>query len=351
MPFKRETDDMGWLPSLLGGLWHGLRGVARAALYGLTLLALLTLLLLWWTSRPVSLKERTVLVIAPQGALMEQVRSSPRERLIQQLQGRGGAEPSLPQWLRALDRAAEDPHIGSVLLRLDGLGAAGLAQQRELAAAVLRFRASGKKVVVWSTQYSQRAYYIAAHADEVYLHPMGAVQVAGYGRLRNYYRDALDRAGLQVQLVRAGEFKNAAEPFVANGPSQETQQSDAALQQALWGVYHEGVEKARRLPAGQLHKLIESLPDSLSAAGGDPARWALDNKLIDGLMTPDALRTLMLDRGTRDEANKSFRQISLAAYLERWPEATQGDGVAVVVAEGEIVSTKAGPACSTSRTT
>ena len=108
--------------------------------------------------------------------------------------------------------------------------------------------------------YDQRAYFLAAHADEIYLHPMGAVLIEGYGRRRNYYRDALDRLGVAVNVVRAGRYKNALETFVANGPSPETQEADTALYQGLWDQYVEAVEKARRLPSGHLRALIEGLP-------------------------------------------------------------------------------------------
>ena len=94
----------------------------------------------------------------------------------------------------------------------------GFATLREVAAALDRFKASGKKVVA-GLGYDQRQYYIAAHADELYMHPQGTVYITGFGSLRNYYREALDKLGVEVNLVRAGTFKSAGEPFIANEPS------------------------------------------------------------------------------------------------------------------------------------
>jgi protease IV len=333
----RPPEASGCLPRLWGAFGAVLGAVARWVGWLLAWALLLGAVALWWASRPPPLQARTVLVIAPQGPLVEQPRTDTREALLARVQGtRPSTALPLQDLLRALEHAAQDPDISSVLLRLDGLSGGGLALQREAAAALLRFRASGKKVLAWAQDYDQRAWYIAAHADEVYLSPMGSVQIRGYGRWRNYYRDALDRLGVQVQLVRAGDYKNAAEPWVANAPSPQTQASDAALQQALWRQYQAGAEKARRWPAGHLDRLIDSLPDSLAALGGDPARWALDHKLVDGLMTPDALRKLLVDRGVQDETLKSFRQIRLDAYLQRLPEPSDDDAVALVVAEGTI---------------
>lgn len=335
---RHASEAPGCLPRLLGVVGALLRGVARAVGVLLAWAVLGVALAVWWASRPPALDNRTVLVIQPRGPLVEQPHTDPRQLLRARWSGQAPEQPlPLPLLLQVLEHAAADARVSSVLLQLDGLSGGGLATQREVAAALLRFRASGKKVVAWAESYDQRAWYLAAHADEIYLSPMGSVQTPGYGRWRNYYRDALDRLGVRVQLVRAGTHKNAAEPLVANAPSAETQASDQALQEALWRQYQAGAEKARRWPAGHLSRLIDSLPASLQAVGGDPARWALDHQLVDGLMTPDALRKLLVDRGTLDERTQSFRQIDVWGYARHLPDHDDdADAVALVVAEGTI---------------
>lgn len=334
---KAQGDSRaGGLGSGVRSLWRGLRAVARGVQTLVWLMLLLAAGAIAWSLRPAPLQDRTVLVLRLEGALAERA-ADPLERGWQRLAGGGAPAPTVRAVLQVLDEAARDPDIASVLLQLDGLGGGGLAAQREVAAALTRFRASGKKVVAWGLTYDQRAYYIAAHADEVYLHPMGMVRIEGYGRQRNYYREALDRVGISVQVVRAGRFKNAAETLTAAAPSPETQESDLQLYRSLWATYQDGVEKARRLPAGHLQRMIDALPDNLVAADGDLARLALDARLVDGLMTPDALRTLLTDRGARDERRRSFRQIAWTDYLARLPSPREGDAVALVVVEGDIV--------------
>lgn len=338
MAWTQESRGVvGWLGALAGGVWRGLDGLRRLVLNLLFLLLLLALAIGWWSSRAAPLKERTVLVIDLDGAVVEQRSGSPRGALLGGVTGSTTREVPLRDVLQGLERAAQDPDITSVLLLTDGISGGGLPTQREIAAAMTRFRATGKKVVAWALQYDQRAYYLAAHADEVYLHPMGGVLIEGFGRYRNYYRDALDRLGVSANVVRAGAYKNAAEPFIANAPSPQTLESEGLLYQGLWQLYLEGVEKARRLPSGHVQRMIEGLPGNLEAAGGDLARLALDLKLVDGLMTPDALRTLLVDRGARDDKTKTFRQMALAEYLQRQKPSREGDAVAVVVAEGEII--------------
>ena len=298
--------------------------------------------LVWQIAKPPVLKDNTVLVLSLQGPLREQSVGDARSTLMAQLQGNPTRQTRLRDVLRALDAAAEDPKITSVLLDTDEFAGAGLASLREVAAAIERVKAAGKTVTAWANAYDQRQYYLAAHASEVFVHPMGGVLLEGLGRQRNYYKDSLDLLGVQAHVLRVGKFKNAGEPFFANKPSPESIESEAYVLDAVWRQYSEAVEKARKLPAHALDTTIEGLPASLVAVGGNPGKWTLERKLVDGLKTRDELRALLIERGEKDEESKSFRQVNLKTYLrtvkksptERDPKAP---GVAIVVAEGEIV--------------
>ncbi|MCK7497809.1 MAG: S49 family peptidase, partial [Comamonadaceae bacterium] len=136
------------------------------------------------------------------------------------------------------------------MLLLDDMEGAGLATLREVAAAIGRFRASGKPVIAWGSSLDQRRYFLAAHADQVLLHPYGRVVLQGFGGYRNYYRDALDAVGVTVNVFKVGRYKSAAEPFVQNEPSEEARRDEAALLGDLWAQYQSAIESARR-PAGR----------------------------------------------------------------------------------------------------
>lgn len=347
MMLSTDPPPRGFWATVFAGLWAGANALRRGLsnlLFGLLFMVLVAGAWGWavsaWNGR---LQEKTVLVLDLAGEVVEQRGASWADAAGRRASGAAPRAIVLRDVLRVLDHAGQDPDIASVLVLTDGASPGGLPTQRELAAALGRFRATGKKVVSWATRHDQRTYYIAAQADEVYLHPMGSVLIEGYGRHRNYYRDALDRLGVSAHVVRAGRFKNAAEPFFANAPSPETLESDGEMLRALWDLYTEGVEKARRLPAGQIARAIDELPGSLQAVGGDAARLALEGKLVDGLMTGDTLRTVLTERGAADEQRKSFRQISWRDYLARVPVSDAPAAVGVVVAEGEIVEGDAGP--------
>ena len=324
------------LAAVVRWIWRGLDR-ARRFVWNLAFLALiLGGAAAWWFSGPPALQDKTVLVLDLSGPLVEQFSGSSREAVLSQLQDGDRQQVRLRDVLAALETAAQDSRIASVLLLLEDLSGGGLQAQREVAAALERFKASGKPVVAWGTGYDQRQYYLAAHANEVYLHPMGSVMIQGYGRLRNYYRDALERLGVSANVVRVGKYKNAAEPYFASGPSKETEESDAALYNALWSLYTQGVEKARHLPAGAVAAAIEGLPASLQAVGGDAAQWSVQTKFVDGLKTRDEMRKWLIERGAEDAQHKSFRQVRFQDYVAQLKPVRGGDAVAVIVAEGEI---------------
>ncbi len=335
--------------SLIVRAFRGLTSVldgTRRLLLNLLLLALIAglLALVWQRFSKPGLQEKTTLVLDLNGSVVDQSRGgSARSQALAQLRGQGDAHTRLRDVLAVLDAAARDDNVSQMLLMLDGLGGTGLVSLREVAAGIERFKASGKKVVAWGSEFDQRQYYLAAHAHEVWLHPMGGVFIEGYGRYRSYYKEAFDRLGVSANVVRAGKFKNAAETFSASGPSPETVESDRALYGSLWASWLAGVEKARKLPSGTIVAGIEGLPGNLQSVGGDFAQFALKAKLADALKTRDEMRALLSERGAKDEKNKTFRQISMGEYLARVQPPKGGDAIGVIVAQGEIIDGRAGP--------
>jgi len=327
----------------IGALWRGLDATRR---FVLNLIFLVILIAFFWALFGGGLKPlapKTALVLDLKGELVEERAGSVRDSVVAGLAGNGRRLVRLPDVLKALDGAAKDSNVSEVLVLLDELDGGGLASVREIGAGIERVKAAGKRVVVWGGNFDQKRYLIAAHASEIYLHPMGMVLIEGFGRHRNYYRDALDKVGVTVNLMKVGTYKSFAEPFIGNGPSQAAQEADAFLYNGLWTAYTAEVEKARKLPAGSIAKGIDELPQRLQAANGNAAKVALDWKLIDGVKTRDEVRDMFIKRGAYDDRIKSFRQVSFGDYMARNPEKPFGDAVAVVVAAGDITEGTGGP--------
>ena len=225
-----------------GGLWWLLNGTRRVVL---NLLFLILLIALLWGlfSHGKGVQGQTTLVLDLQGELVEQFSGSARDQAMAQLRGENRSQTRLRDVLAVLDAAAKDDRIVQLFLDLDHMGGATPATLHELQAAIARFKESKKPVVAFANNYDQRSYYLAAQANEVYVHPMGSVVIEGFGRYRNYYKDALDRVGISANVMRVGTYKNFAEPYFANAPSQASIEAESYLFDELWARYQLEIEQ------------------------------------------------------------------------------------------------------------
>jgi len=315
--------------------------------FGFLLFLIMFMILLAGISSSSAVKpviDRTTLVVAPEGRLVEQYSTDPATRaLAKLLNDKDAEEIQLRDLVRAIDAAREDKKIERMMLRVDRLQPTGYASLREVAAALERFRASGKQIVAFGENLGQHQYLLAAQANEVYLDPMGGLLLEGLGRYRQYFRQALqEKLGVDVHVFRVGEFKSAVEPYVLDAASAEAKEADLFWMNDVWQRYLGDVAKARKLTPQQLAAGIDTLPEGIAAAGGDLAKFALQQKLVDGLKTREDVENLLIERGVADEdSDTGFRQVTLDGYLahldaQRATTLDKRAQIAVVVAEGEI---------------
>ena len=332
----------GLLRRLLGGFWRAVDATRRVVINLLFLLVVGLLAIALFAGTHLRLSDNTALVFILKGDLVEQYTGSAREAALTEALGGVEREVQLRDLVAVLDAASKEPKIVRAVLILDDLGSAGMAKLNEVVAALDRFRAAGKQVVAWGAQMSQGQYYLAAHADEVYLHPAGAILLTGFGGYRNYYRDVLDRLGVTVNVFRVGKYKSFVEPYVNNAPSREALEADSSWLNDAWSSYTKQIEQARKLAPGSIGRMVDDLPTRLVAAEGDPAKLALSEKLVDGLLTRDELRVLLTKRGAEDPDQKTFRQVSFQEYRSAVPDSgDRNSQVAVVVAQGDIIDGEA----------
>lgn len=329
------------------GLWNVMnftrRLIVNFIFFSLLLLFLLFVLAVIGAGGAKPLLDDTALVIEPTGPLVEQFSSDPGERAFKRALGdRDNDEVQLRDLLRALDAAKDDKRIERVVLKLDRLQGSGVASLREVARKLAEVKASGKEVIAYSETMDQKQYLLAAQASEIYLDPMGGLMLEGLGRYRQYYRQGLqDKLGVDVHLFKVGEYKSAAEPYVLDAASPQAKEADLFWMSDVWQRYLGDVAKARKLDAAKIAEGIDQLPAGIAAVQGDLAKYALQQKLIDGLKTAEEVGDLLAERGAADgDAQDGYRQIALDDYLthlnaKRSPVDPRPQ-VAVVVAEGEI---------------
>ncbi len=288
----------------------------------------------------------SVLVLKPEGQLVEQYSIDPAQRALAQLSGNKAEQVQLRDLVGAIDAAAKDKRISRILLLPDQLHAGGFAALREVGAALDRFRASGKPVIAWAANLDQGQYYLAAHADRVLLDPQGSLMLTGLANYRLFYKDLLDKLGVDVHLFRVGQFKSAAEPYILDHASPASKEADSYWMGGLWDEYLAEVAKLRKLDPAALRADIDDLPQTIASTRGDLARLALDEHLIDGTATRAELIAKLRAEGVPAAKNgHGFRAVDFVHYAADLPKA--GDlfapGVTVVVAEGEIAGGKRPP--------
>ncbi|MEM6935589.1 MAG: signal peptide peptidase SppA [Pseudomonadota bacterium] len=286
-----------------------------------------------------SIKDRSTLVLAPEGMVVEQYTTDATQRALGQLMDEELPETRMRDLLAAIDEASRDSRIDRMLIRTDYLWGIGPSQLQELKSAIGQFKDSGKPVIAYGYGMSQQQYYLAALADQVWLHPEGLVLLEGYGVYRNYYKDGLDKLAVDVHLFRVGEYKSAAEPFIRNDMSDYSREANRYWLDSLWDQYLTEVAAQRDLTPEKLARHVDEFGEDLRKAGGRASEAALAAGLVDRVGTEDELREYLLSDGVFDADIESFRQIDAETYLAAQNSFAlpQGDQVAVVVAQGAIV--------------
>src|SRR5579863_5617011 len=248
------------------------------------------------------------LVVDLQGDLVEQLSGEPGQRALDRLMGeKQQPQTRLRDVLAAIDKAKDDRRIRALVLETDGLESAALTELVDVARAVQEFKKTGKPVFAFGDGYDQNQYFLAAGADTVFIHPQGDVFLRGYGLYQPYFKDALDKLGVDWNVFRVGKYKSAVEPFMRNDMSPEAREDYTGVLGALSGDYQTEVTRARKLPGDALKNYVDGLPASLAAVDGDDAKLALQAKLVDRIAEPDQMQDAVAKVVGR--ANHGFRSV------------------------------------------
>ena len=321
--------------------WRGLDFLRRLTLNLVFFAVVIGVIFAVLYEKPVGVPQGSVLLVTLSGQISEEDDFNSQGTFASMVDG-SDSTIRLRDVTGALTLAAADKRIVAVHFRVQDLQKAGLASLREIGSAMDRVKAAGKKITVWSTGYSQAQYAVAAHANEVFVHPMGGVMLRGISGTRLYWGEALKNLGVTVHVYRAGEFKSAPEVFVRSSPSKESLEADRFWMKDVWRQYTANIESSRGLMPGAVDKMIATYPELLEKAQGDMSRVALDQSLIDSVYTSDEvvdiLRTRMGWKTAADEKLVDYR-----SYLDAVETAPSGKRIAVVTIEGEIKDGGDGP--------
>lgn len=327
---------------LFSALWRGANGLRKALHLLLLLFVFAVFLGAISGGTPPLLPQKAALVIQPAGSLVEQLAGNPYDRALAELLGEVQTQTLVQDVVDALDYARTDDRITAVHLELSSLGGGGLNKLQRIADALDAFRESGKTIVASADAYSQQGYYLAAHADELYMHPEGLVFMQGYGGYRNYYRDAIEHLRIDWNVFRVGTHKSFVEPYTRMDMSPEDRASRTNLINQFWAMYREDVVAARGLPIGAIDDYAQNMVAKVASVNGDLAVAARDNGLVDELLGRSELREKLKAYAGEDEDDEStYSAVGISEYLNQMrllhgPK-PEKQNVAIVVAAGEIL--------------
>ena len=319
----------------IGSIISGIRTLLGVVIFGFVLIAIAGM----FADDLQPIPDKGALYLAPTGFLVDQkAYADPLEKILSQGME---SETLVRDVVEAVDAAASDSRITHLLLDTDYMTGAGLSKLEEISSALLRFKESGKPIIAVADNFSQQQYYLAAHADEIMLNPLGGVLITGFSAYSSYYKEALDKLKIKMHIFRVGDYKSAVEPYMGNSMSTGVKEERRAIIDELWQFYGSQVENLRGLPTGAINDYTNNLHTKLRSANGDSALLAKQQGLVDQV----ASRTQMLKylNEVIPSTEGEFNSINLKGYLSHirreqiTSAAAKQHRIALVVAKGTMM--------------
>lgn len=245
----------------------------------------------------------------------------------------GNSEKSIGfnDMIQALESAKTDDDIKCIYINVSS-PKSGYATMTEVRNALLDFRKSGKKIIAYSEVYTQGAYYLASAADKVYLNPEGALEFKGLSSQVMFFKGALDKLGIEAQIIRVGNYKSAVEPFFTDKMSDKNREQVTAYLGGLYQTFLQGVSGTRKVTVEELHSIADDYKIQ-------KPQDAVDRKLVDGLRYKDqVLEELKALSGKKSKASLSSITINDYAKNVIYDKSESSKNkIAVIYANGDIM--------------
>lgn len=284
-----------------------------------------------------SIKPNTLLLLDLSGTIVERTSSNPFEDMVSELVSKEKTI-GLNDVLANIKKAANDDNISGIQLEA-GMVSAGYGTIEEIRNALIEFKKSGKFIYSFAPVYTQKAYYLASVADRIYMPPIGMLEFNGMSAETVYLKGALDKLGVEMQVVRHGKFKSAVEPYMLDKMSEASRLQTQTYVGAIWNNTLQKVADARNLTPDRLNAIADGAP-----IFSNP-QLLVDNGLIDGLRYKDEVIAELKDKlGVEDKDD--IKAVKISKYTKVYvPAKTKGiakDKIAVIYAEGEIDGSSSG---------
>jgi protease-4 len=245
-----------------------------------------------------------------------------------------------------LEKAKNDKNIKGIILRISNVNM-GLSSIDDLRNALNDFKKDGKFIISYAENYSMGTFYLSSVADKIYLYPEGMIDFRGLGTELMFFKNALDRLEIDVQVLRGrgNVFKGAVEPFILDKMSAENKLQIKKLLSDVWRNMTHNIKDSREISLEKLNEIADSLY-TYNAIG------CLNQNLVDGLIYEDQLDSI-IQNNIEGEYKKGTKSISFKKYLNKNKKnfiSRKKGNIAVVYATGEITSGKSTDASMGSKT-
>lgn len=291
----------------------------------LALVSLIGIIAIDSTEKPI--QENSILRLNLTGEMQERSDNNPFAKLM----GEESNAVSLEQAVTALKKAAVNDNIKGVYLEAGTLSAQPATVQ-ELRQALVNFKKSGKWIVSYADSYGKMGYYLSSVADTLLLNPEGSVDFSGLESQPMFFKEVLDKLGIEMQVFKVGTYKSAVEPFICTEMSDANREQIISYLTSVWNNVLSDVAASRNIDVDKLNKLADT--QTMFAR----AQSSVDNGLIDALCYIDQVKDIL--RSNCNLVNKddklSFASISDVANSAKSEEG-KGEQIAVYYACGDIV--------------
>jgi protease IV len=281
----------------------------------------------------VTIKSQSLLLLKLDSRIVERKSNNPFEDF--ELPGiKTSTTTGLNQILSCIEKAKTDDRIKGVFLELSDISA-GYATVEEIRNALIDFKTSGKFIYTYSDMISQKAYYLATVSDSLILNPMGIFDFRGLNAEHSFYKKALDKFGIEMQVVRGknNKFKSAVEPYMFDKMSDASREQTSVYLNSIWNHVLKGISEKRAISVDSLKKYADEVMTF------QKVDKALKYKFFDNLKYKDQVLDdfrKLTGLGVNDE----IPVVPVGEY-DKVPKAIDPTGlpkdrIAIVYAEGEI---------------
>lgn len=243
----------------------------------------------------------------------------------------GGEEKDgigLNDLLKAIARAKTDDNIKCIYLNVSSPNA-GFATMREVRNALIDFKKSGKQIISYSEVYTQGAYYLASASNKVYLNPEGSLEFKGFSSELTFFKGTLEKIGVEMQVIRVGNYKSAVEPFILDKMSDYNRKQVTAYVGGLYNTFLTDIADTRKLQKDSLYAVADNYKIR------EP-QDAVNFKMIDGLKYKDQILEELKGLSGRSK-KENIISVSINDYVKNNTSTGSGkDKVAIIYANGEI---------------